>query len=161
TDKDDIKLVTIEQARELYVRDFYYEPKLDQLPDALQPQLFDMSVNHGPARAVMILQEIANEIHRVAPDVTTPLEVDGRIGPLPRTAALRCSTALGPYLVNAIAEAREAFYRGLAERNPAFRKYVVARDGSEGGGTRRARSLRGAATSADGMASHASSREVG
>jgi lysozyme family protein len=126
TDKDDIRLVTPDQAAELYVRDFFEEPGLDQLPEPLQACLFDFAVNAGPARAIMCLQDVLSEVAYAAPDLgLIPLAADGRIGPKTRESCRRAHGAMGPWLVNAIVEARIAYYRQLAKADPARKKFLA------------------------------------
>jgi lysozyme family protein len=66
---EDIANLTLEQAKAIYLRDFWSPLKGDQLPPALALCLFDMAVNSGVAQAIRTLQR--------AIDVT----VDGIMGP--------------------------------------------------------------------------------
>lgn len=126
TDADDIRRVTPEQAAELYVRDFFEEPGLGQLPAPLQACLFDFAVNAGPARAIMCLQDVLTEVAYAAPDLgLTPIAADGRIGPKTRAAAKVAHEAMGPYLVNAVVEARIALYRNLVSRDASRQKFLA------------------------------------
>jgi lysozyme family protein len=52
----DIKNLTREQAIEIYRRDFWQASRADVLPDALAFQSLDAAVNHGPSRAIKLLQ---------------------------------------------------------------------------------------------------------
>ena len=56
----DIKNLTIEQAREIYKRDYWDRCKCAFMPDALSIALFDFAVNSGTKRAVMYLQRALN-----------------------------------------------------------------------------------------------------
>ncbi len=126
TDADDIRLVTPEQAAALYVRDFFEAPGLDRLPEPLQPVLFDFAVNAGPARAIICLQEVLSEVAAAAPDLgLMPLAADGRIGPKTREACRHAFEAMGPFLVNAVVEARIAYYRDLVSRDPSRRRFLA------------------------------------
>ena len=64
----DIKNLTLEQAKEIYHRDYWERCKCDFIPDALSIALFDFAVNSGTKRAVRYLQR--------ALDIT----IDGVIG---------------------------------------------------------------------------------
>jgi lysozyme family protein len=66
---EDIPNLTIERARELYLRDFWTPIKGDMLPDALALCLFDMAVNSSVAQAVRTLQKAID------------VPVDGILGP--------------------------------------------------------------------------------
>ena len=52
----DIKNLTIEQAKEIYKRDYWDRCKCAFIPDALSIALFDFAVNSGVKRAVKELQ---------------------------------------------------------------------------------------------------------
>lgn len=52
----DIKALTFDAAREIYRRDFWVKPRLDQLPDRLAIAVFDGAVNSGARASVGWLQ---------------------------------------------------------------------------------------------------------
>ena len=52
----DIKNLTIEQAKDIYRRDYWEGCKCDFIPDALSIALFDFAVNSGTKRAIRYLQ---------------------------------------------------------------------------------------------------------
>jgi len=118
TDTDDIRLVTADQARELYLSDFYSGPGIARLPAALHPVMTDWAVNSGPPRPIMALQKILNAAGFPCG------QPDGVIGRRTVSQAVAADQAMGPLLVNAICEARESFYRGLAANDPSQRKFL-------------------------------------
>lgn len=65
----DIINLTLEQAKALYLRDFWGPAGCDAVPDKLKYNVFNTAVNSGPARAVMFLQQATGEV------------VDGILGP--------------------------------------------------------------------------------
>lgn len=65
----DIKNLTLEQASEIYRRDYWDKIRGDSLPPSLAILCFDTAVNMGVQRAVMLLQEACG------------VTVDGVIGP--------------------------------------------------------------------------------
>lgn len=139
TDRDDILLVSAHGALMYFKQDFYYSPGIHRLPEELRPVMIDMAINHGPARALMILQEVVNRV-TFGDDL---LYVDGRLGPATRRASEKAYEHLGGDLINAICDAREAFYYSLADINPGrFMKYVITRDGGIGGWIKRAQSFK-------------------
>lgn len=71
----DIKNLTVEQATEIYKRDFWDKLHVTLLPAHVQYLYADMAVNHGPRNAARILQRAAG--------VTD----DGIVGPVTRKAA--------------------------------------------------------------------------
>lgn len=52
----DICNLTIEQAKEIYKRDYWNRCKCDFIPDALSVAVFDFAVNSGTKRAIKYLQ---------------------------------------------------------------------------------------------------------
>jgi lysozyme family protein len=62
-----------EQAVDIFIEHYYHRPRIDALPEVLQPSVFDMYVNAG-ANAVRILQ-------RLLVDMGHDIAVDGVIGP--------------------------------------------------------------------------------
>lgn len=125
TDADDIRLVTPAVAAQLYHDDFYSGPRINRLPAPIQPVVFDWAVNSGPPRAIIGLQGVLNEAYWVDPGLgLAPLDEDGVIGPLTRRAAGAASEALGPVLVNALVDARIAFYHDIVTARPASRRFL-------------------------------------
>jgi len=53
----DIASLTIEDAVEIYLRDFLRPLKFDRLPDGIAFQLFDFAVNSGVKNAIMHIQD--------------------------------------------------------------------------------------------------------
>ena len=71
----DIKNLTIEQAVEIYKKDYWDKNKVESLPQNLWHIYFDMCVNMGKRTAVKVLQRAANNKGR-------DIEVDGGLGPM-------------------------------------------------------------------------------
>lgn len=124
-DVADVKLLTIENAVDIFKEHYYRKPNIHLLPEPLQATVFDMQVNAGNA-AGKILQRVLNEFGE-------HLAVDGAIGPATAAAAKRVHTKARDYLVDAYGIARREFYFSLADRRPASRKYVVRRNGGKAG----------------------------
>lgn len=82
----DIKNLTLEQAKEIYRRDFWIKPHIEELPPAIRFDMFDAGVNHGASQAARFLQR--------ALDVAD----DGVIGPVTLAAAWH-----GPHKANLVA----------------------------------------------------------
>ena len=129
-DAQDVRLLTREQAIEIFIDHYYTRPAIGLLPQALQPSVFDMYVNAG-AQAVRILQ-------RLLRDMGLEIAVDGVIGPQTSGAAQAAYNAAPDHLVDAYGIARRNFYYRLADRRPASRKYARRRDGGKGGWITRA-----------------------
>jgi len=71
----DIKNLTIEQATEIYKKDYWDKNKVESLPQNLWHIYFDMCVNMGKRTAVKVLQ-------RAAVNKGKNIEVDGGLGPM-------------------------------------------------------------------------------
>ena len=70
----DIKNLTVEQAKEIYRKDYWDKNRVESLPQNLWHIFFDMCVNMGRRTAVKILQRAANNKGR-------NIDVDGGLGP--------------------------------------------------------------------------------
>lgn len=126
----DVRRLTRAQAAEIFVRHYFYDPKIDRLPDVLHATVFDMYVNAG-AHAVRILQ-------RLLRDMRIEVAVDGAIGPQTIAAAHKAAAAAPHHIADAYGIARRNYYYALADRRAASRKYARRRDGGKGGWIRRA-----------------------
>ncbi len=124
-DVQDVRALSREQAGQIFKTEYYRKPKIDQLPAALRPSVFDMYVNAGGA-AITILQKLLAEFgFRVA--------VDGVLGPQTIGAAHGAMQKAPQYFVDAYGIARRNYYYRLADRRPGARKYARRRDGGKGG----------------------------
>ncbi len=127
---EDVKALTRSDAVRIFRERYFHAPRIDLLPEALQPSVFDMQVNAG-SNAVRILQRLLAEFEE-------PVTVDGLIGPETAEAARRAFDKAGQYLVDAYAIARRNYYFRLADRKPALRKFARTRAGTKGGWIKRA-----------------------
>lgn len=127
---DDVKVLDEEKAVEIFVEHYFVRPRIDELPEAIQPSVFDMYVNAG-AHAVRILQRLFNSMR-------IDVLVDGVIGPQTIAAAEQAWDAAPDHLVDAYGIARRNYYYALADRRVASRKYARRSDGGKGGWIRRA-----------------------
>ena len=130
-DIDDVKLLTVDKAAAIYLKHYFYGPKIDQLPEPLQASVFDMYVNAG-SNAVKILQRLLNRMGAALSD-------DGVIGPMTLGAVKRAVNEQGARaLADAYGIARRDYYYSLADARPASRKFARRRDGGKGGWITRA-----------------------
>lgn len=60
-DAQDVKGLTRDRAIDIFVTHYFERPLIAQLPDALQPTVFDMYVNAG-ANAIKILQRLLSQM---------------------------------------------------------------------------------------------------
>ncbi|MEI4470229.1 holin-associated N-acetylmuramidase [Frigidibacter sp. MR17.24] len=124
-DTADVRRLTAEQARDIFLQSYFRAPKIDQLPQVLQGTVFDMQVNAG-SNAIRILQALLNGMGAV-------LRVDGALGPQSLGAAERACARQPGLVADAYGIARRNYYYALADARPASRKFARARDGGKGG----------------------------
>ena len=108
---DDIKNMSKNIAREIYRQQYYYSPKIDKLPEVVQPQVFDMGVNAGPNRAIKIYQQCIGA------------KADGVIGP--KTAKLGEMAIKNGWHPNEYVKERVEFYIKLVKRNRTQEKFLM------------------------------------
>ena len=76
-DKEEIKNMDEETAKEIYHEKFWKPSRADKLPAEVRETYFDMVVNHGQGGPVKILQQACNNKRK--PE--NYIDVDGGIGP--------------------------------------------------------------------------------
>lgn len=113
-DADDIRIMTKEQATELY-REFWWDrhgyARIDD--QTIATKVFDLAVNMGPSQAHKLLQRSLVKLGQ-------SLRIDGIFGP--RSAAATNSVPAQALLANLRALAGD-FYMSLIDKNPNFAKY--------------------------------------
>lgn len=109
---EEVKGLSKELAKEIYLADYYYTPRINTLPEQLQAQVFDIGVNSGPRTAVKMLQEVLNM-------AGYECDIDGMIGPGTRKQCQLAQEQMGNLLTNALSEYREHFYKGIVARKPS------------------------------------------
>lgn len=124
-DETDVRALSRDQARDIFVEHYFYRPQIDTLPEPVQASVFDMYVNAGGG-AVRILQRLLREMGH-------DISADGAIGPM-TIAAARAAYGQSPsHFADAYGIARRNFYYSLADNRAASRKYARRRDGGKGG----------------------------
>ena len=126
----DVKKLTRQQARQIFVSHYYVRPGISSLPKPIQTSVFDMYVNAG-SNAIRILQRLLN-------DMGQAVTVDGEIGPQTIEATEIAYNAAPNHLADAYGIARRNYYYALADKRPKSRKYARRRDGGKGGWITRA-----------------------
>ena len=89
----DLKKLSSTQAIQIFVQDYFYKPRIDQLPHMLHAPVFDMYVNAG-TRAVKVLQ-----CTLILFDME--ITVDGVIGPITIAATQTAARRAPDHLVDA------------------------------------------------------------
>lgn len=110
---DEVRNLTVDQAKEIYTRDYYAMPRFDTLPEQLQPIAVDTGVLFGPRRAIMFLQSIVNQAG------FGPVAEDGVIGPLTRESINNAYREMKAYFINAVVEERIAFHENVVNNDPS------------------------------------------
>lgn len=108
---NELKLISKEYAKQIYKTLYYYKPKIDQLPFKVQPIIFDIAVNSGPAKAIQMLQQVLDNLG-------FRTHADGTMGPKTLANTERAIESMGPSFVNAIVNRRKEFYRYIVKNNP-------------------------------------------
>ena len=110
---DDLKALTDADARDIYRQTYIHAPLIDQLPPEIIPQCADCSVNHGPPRAIKLLQ------------LALGLAPDGIIGPVTLATADDAVAKFGAAVNNQIADRRQAFYNAIVANDPTQREWLA------------------------------------
>lgn len=126
----DVRRLSRDQARDIFIREYFERPGIGKLPTALQAPVFDMYVNAG-GNAVKILQRLLGKMRH-------PVAVDGAIGPKTAAAAALAAAQAPGYIADAYGIERRNYYYRLADARPASRKYATTRAGTKGGWIKRA-----------------------
>lgn len=96
--KEDVRTLTIDEAKEIYRTNYWNVMRCDELPRGLDLAVFDFGVNAGPGRVARILQRIVG------------VTADGSIGPQTITAVRAQDTQA---LIGRLAAERITYYQGL------------------------------------------------
>tara|TARA_R110000765_G_scaffold165913_1_gene270870 strand:+ start:160 stop:642 length:483 start_codon:yes stop_codon:yes gene_type:complete len=106
----DIKELTVRQATDIYLKDYWIPSKAEKLPEDIRADYFDSVVNHGQGNAVKILQRAVNSTG------SPKIAVDGRIG----RNTIRESRRLKKSRFQAF---RTLFYSQIIHKNQSQEKY--------------------------------------
>ncbi|MBI5329333.1 MAG: hypothetical protein HZB71_01860 [Betaproteobacteria bacterium] len=115
---DEVKNLDIGTARDIYELRYYRQPRIDKLPQAIQPFVFDCAVNHGPRRAIQFVQQVCNEAG------LGPLASDGQMGPKTKAVADACYEMMGEWMVAALVEERRMFYLAIVDHDPSQKTFI-------------------------------------
>lgn len=117
--RQEVESLSEEVAREIYRRNYYIAPQIDQLPPSVQPFVFDCAVNHGPQRAIKFVQNVCNRA-----GYQPPLSVDGAMGPNTKRGAEWTEEQKGETFLKALLEERRDFYRLIVQTNPSQQVFL-------------------------------------
>jgi lysozyme family protein len=115
-----IKNLTLQDAKEIYYRDFWKANGLDNIIKyELALELFGTGVDMGVGIAPRFLQEALNLMNRNQRDFPD-LKVDGKIGPISIEAYKKVDDRILLKVLNGLQFRR---YAEICERNPSQEKY--------------------------------------
>lgn len=110
---EDVKSLSKEEAYRIFRERYYLKPNIIYTPSLIQPIMVDMAINHGPQRAIRVLQRILNELGY------GELLVDGLLGGKTSEASRRASNNLEEFFVNILVKNRKLLYYAIAVNDPS------------------------------------------
>jgi lysozyme family protein len=109
---EELKLMPRAQAIAIFRSRYWNAGKLDLLPEALQPAVFDAGANMGIGTAAKMLQQALGDLGR-------PVPVDGVIGKQTSGVVARAVADFGAAkVVNAFCDRRHRHYAGIIADDP-------------------------------------------
>jgi hypothetical protein len=116
--RDDVRRMAQPEARDIYKGRYFLQPRIDTLPAAIQPLMFDMCINHGPGTAIKLLQEVLLAS-------TPPCAVDGGVGDETIQSAAKALTAMGAEtLVNTLVDRRVDLFKAIAAKDASQKVFL-------------------------------------
>jgi transcriptional regulator with XRE-family HTH domain len=101
-----------------YEQQFYREPGIYRLPEAMQPIMFDMVLKMGSVVAIKAMQ-------RILVTVGWPIKCDGEIGPRTVASATLACKLYGPHILDKLAQENIDYYARTTEKPTIKRKLVT------------------------------------
>lgn len=106
--EEDVKALKTSEARQIYLQEYFYGPRINELPYGIRAHVFDIGVNSGPGEAIRMLQRTLNAMG-------ADLVEDGIIGP----KTLAAARYRNPDQINKrLVQERLAFYDAIVRRRP-------------------------------------------
>ncbi|BEL71434.1 TPA: glycoside hydrolase family 108 protein [Serratia marcescens] len=104
-----IKDLTLEQASQIYFRDYWYPSYCTDWPDGISLLVFDSAVQHGAKKAISLLQDAVG------------VTADGIVGPKTTVAV---TSADPEWLLTRYLLRRARYYAEIIKGNPSQVKYL-------------------------------------
>lgn len=115
----DVQALDKKTAFEIYYRDYYQRPNIDELPHDIQEVMLDMAANMGPRKAAEILQiTLSQQGFRVG-------DIDGYIGQRTIQAAEACHDQIGRELINQITYNRRDAYNEIVKNDSSQQVFLA------------------------------------
>lgn len=115
---EDVKNLPKKTAYEIYYSWYYIKPSINDLPMLIQPVVLDAAVNHGPKKAVKLLQDA---VHCSGFNCG---RIDGSIGPKTINASHAAVEQLGSRLIEKIINRRVIAYENIVKADDTQRKFL-------------------------------------
>lgn len=112
--RSEVENLSEDVARDIYERNYFIAPRIDRLPESIQPFIFDCAVNHGPRQAIRFVQSVCNQA-----GYTPALSTDGAMGPNTRKGAEWAEKEMGEIFLKALIEERRNFYHAIVAARPS------------------------------------------
>jgi lysozyme family protein len=112
--KYEVETLSEEIARDIYERNYYIAPRINNLPRLIQAFSFDSAINYGTRHAIKLVQSVCNQA-----GYTPELSEDGTMGPNTRRGAEWAEGVMGTIFLRALIEERRNFYRIVVAAQPA------------------------------------------
>ena len=110
---DQVKAMPWQHALAIYRERFWRGTNIDRLPEALQPVIFDMAVNHGPGAAVRLLQVALGDLGR-------HIIGDGVIGRVTSGAVAELVAGRGARaVIDAVCDRRRDYIQHIVANDPS------------------------------------------
>ncbi len=104
---EDIRNITVDTAKEIYRKNYFYNPGINELPIEIQPLIFDSAINHGPSRAIKFVQLVINKAG------FGHVSIDGIMGPKTKMKSFQALDEMNDYFINALVDERILFYKKI------------------------------------------------
>lgn len=105
----EMRKLTRDMVKPFYKLEYWDKIRGDDLPAGLDYAVFDFAVNAGPVRAARFLQRAVG------------VPEDGILGPATIAAVQRAKSS---EVLAQLSAAKESFYKGLVDRDPAQRRFI-------------------------------------
>lgn len=126
-DGQDVRKLTLQDARFLYHRCFWQQLQCDNLPPPIGEMVFDQAVNGGRSAGVKLLQQAINACLAKAASAPFEIPVDGVIGNDTLQAmnwVVRWNSLGTPALISEYRAAAKRRYQLLVQRNPKLQVFL-------------------------------------
>ena len=115
---DEVRGLQRHVAKDIYRREYYVAPHISLLPERIRAFVLDSAVNHGPAPAVRLVQQVCNAAG------FGPVVPDGICGPQTQAAARAADEGMGDWFLAALVEERRNYYRRIVTNDPGQRVFL-------------------------------------